>query len=456
VATTHPLPRPTPTLAPRRRAPAPRLPHGGTLVWIAVAHAVLGAGLHLATPLVSLHGVVVVAAGVWFAVFDARPDRAIAAAVYIGSCDVFWRMHEAGLPYEGGKYAATLIFLVVLVRHVRRVGPGPAAYLALLLPSTAWTLLQVEPGRWQDAISFNMSGPLLLFAATAVLSAVRVGLDDLRLLICASLSPLLAITTQAAYTTFTSADIYFGDDSNFATSGGGGPNQVSTVIGFGALLCFLLALRDPDRRVRLAAAATGVLMLGQSALTFSRGGVLNVGLTFVVIAVISLQDRQAAVRVITVAAVVLVLVFLLWSRLDAFTGGALGNRFGDFGTTGRNEIAAGDIDVFLAHPVIGVGPGLVQDFREGEGDYVGQPAHTEFTRLLAEHGLLGLAAIGVLGVMALARILRATTVWDRTWSAALCAWSAAAMLNAAMRVAVISIAFGMAMMVVDDVRSRRG
>jgi hypothetical protein len=455
VTTTHPLPRPFAPVAPRRRTPAGTLPHGRALVVFAAAHAVVGAAIHVAPALVNLQGVVAVLLGMWWAVFDPRLDRAVAAATYIGASDVLWRMHHTNLPYEGAKYAATFILFVVIVRHVRGVGAGPAIYLGLLLPSTAWTLLQISPGGWQDAISFNMSGPLLLFAAMAAFSAIRVGLDDLRLLVCAAVSPLLAVAAQAAYTTFSSADIYFGDDSNFATSGGFGPNQVSTVVGFGALLCLLLALRDPNRRVRIACVVTGMLMLAQSALTFSRGGVLGVGVALVVVVVVSLQERESAVRVITVAFVMAIVVVLLWSRLDAFTGGALGARFGDFGTTGRNEIAAGDIDVFLDHPVIGVGPGLVQVYREGTGHFVGQPAHTEFTRLLAEHGILGLGALAVLGLAALVRILKARSVWDRTWSAALCAWSMAAMLNAAMRVGVISLAFGMAMMAVDDARSRR-
>ncbi|MEM7288002.1 MAG: hypothetical protein AAF480_16745, partial [Actinomycetota bacterium] len=67
-----------------------------------------------------------------------------------------------------------------------------------------------------------------------------------------------------------------------------------------------------------------------------------------------------------------------------------------------------------------------------------------FTRLLAEHGLLGLVALGVLGIIAAQNLRGRVELWEQAWSLALMVWTAAAMTNAAMRIGAMSLAFALA------------
>jgi hypothetical protein len=59
--------------------------------------------------------------------------------------------------------------------------------------------------------------------------------------------PAVSIAALALFGILTNPDITFNTESNFATSGGFGPNQVSSMLGLGALsLLFFLG----DRRMR--------------------------------------------------------------------------------------------------------------------------------------------------------------------------------------------------------------
>ncbi|GIR29649.1 hypothetical protein CM15mP43_12730 [bacterium] len=61
--------------------------------------------------------------------------------------------------------------------------------------------------------------------------------------------------------------------------------------------------------------------------------------------------------------------------------------------TGRVKIMALDLEIFRDNFLMGVGPGAARELRftYGYGMVVG--AHSEFTRMLAEHGLFGLISL---------------------------------------------------------------
>ena len=70
------------------------------------------------------------------------------------------------------------------------------------------------------------------------------------------------------------------------------------------------------------------------------------------------------------------------SWIGAFTGNASNERFSSTDTTNRGEIANGDLRLFGAHPLGGVGVGVAAIERDFS---LRAFPHTEYTRLLAEH-----------------------------------------------------------------------
>ncbi|SPF37289.1 hypothetical protein SBA4_20012 [Candidatus Sulfopaludibacter sp. SbA4] len=101
-----------------------------------------------------------------------------------------------------------------------------------------------------------------------------------------------------------------------------------------------------------------------------------------------------------------------------------------------------DIAIWRENPVFGVGPGVAADLRGHYGEHVA--AHTEFSRMLSEHGLLGIAAIVVLMGIAVRTFLRAHGAGGKALALSLMAWSLLYMGVNAMRLAVPSFTFGLA------------
>ena len=64
--------------------------------------------------------------------------------------------------------------------------------------------------------------------------------------------------------------------------------------------------------------------------------------------------------------------------------------------TGRAKIYKIDIDIFYDHLLTGAGPGQATNLRELYGYGHAVAAHTEYSRMLAEHGILGLLALIIL------------------------------------------------------------
>ena len=72
----------------------------------------------------------------------------------------------------------------------------------------------------------------------------------------------------------------------------------------------------------------------------------------------------------------------------------------DKGTiSGRAKIMALDLEIFRDYPLMGVGPGAAHHLRWRYGYGQTVAAHSEFTRMLAEHGLFG--AISLLSILLL-------------------------------------------------------
>jgi hypothetical protein len=216
---------------------------------------------------------------------------------------------------------------------------------------------------------------------------------------------------------------------------------VSTALAVGAMCCLLLVLTERRRPARLLLGALGLWFFGQGVFTFSRGGLYDLAGAALCILFVALGERSLRWKVLRGALIMTALSLVVFACLNSITDGALSDRFSSTDSTGRNEIAAGDLDLFYDNPLAGVGPGMAQYTREGKG----ASAHTEFSRMLAEHGVLGLAALGILIALILSAVSKAPTVWGRAISLSLTAFAALAMTNTAMRITAPAFLFGLGM-----------
>ena len=81
--------------------------------------------------------------------------------------------------------------------------------------------------------------------------------------------------------------------------------------------------------------------------------------------------------------------FVIFPYLDDISGGSIINRFSDNDLTSREIIIESEILAYKQNPIFGIGQGN-QENSDWSNFCNYRHSHTEFTRLLAEHGIFGL------------------------------------------------------------------
>ena len=221
---------------------------------------------------------------------------------------------------------------------------------------------------------------------------------------------LLPIVSMVIYLYLFTPDIkdsVTGTASNFATSGGFGPNQVATILGVGIFILFSrLLLNKFNGLTSFVEIVLLGFMLFRGLVTFSRGGMLTALIAIIVLLGITYLRGNFRLKSKLVKMVIfgIFLVVAVWFYAVNRTSGLLDNRYANenaFGdkkedlSTGRKDLFLIELQAFLENPVFGVGVGKNKQYRfERTGEVAA--SHNEISRLLAEHGIIGILAFLIL------------------------------------------------------------
>lgn len=406
-------------------------------------HMALGPLMFFSTTLALVHVGIITLFGVWWSALSPNRENVAWLCAYIVGVEVLWRMAGAYMFWEYGKYSIIAFMLLTMIRSGRFGGIVlPFLFFALLLPSSVLPTINMESEELRKQISFNLSGPLALAVCTWFFSQISISAAQLQRIFLAFICPIVSIASVTLFGILSSSKLSFNNSSNFATSGGYGPNQVSTILGLGALAGFLWMFnKEISRRLKITLLVAVLFMTVQSALTFSRGGIYGAGAAAILAALYLIRDRRLRAQFFTGAAAVFLLVnFVVLPQLDQFTTGALSKRFSDTKMSGRDQIILSDLEVFNDNMLFGVGPGQAKNFRS---NHKKAAAHTEFSRLLAEHGIFGLAALLLMIGLALRHFRQAQTDQAKAIVVALTVWSFLTMASGAMRTVSPAFLFGL-------------
>ena len=421
------------------------LSSGTKIVLLLLAHIPLAFLLRSVQLFATLHALFTMLIGVWIAITSDDIKKVVPIVAYITGAEVLWRMTDANVFWEFGKYATVAILVIALLKRRKfEKASLPILYFFLLLPSIILTVNAFGfSTATRNAISFNLSGPLAVMMCMLFFRLIKTSVSEIGSLMWWAVYPILSMLTLASYSTLTTTTIRFGTVSVLAASGGFGPNQVSGILGLGAMLLIMLAIHEENRNTRNLALILSIALLVQSVLTFSRGGIANVFVALPLAFVHLLGSPKKFIKGLFVVLLITTLAyFFLIPQLQNFTGGSLEARFTDLRMSGREDIARADIELWLNNPILGVGPGISTRQRIF---LQGQAAHTEYTRILAEHGFLGLLSLLCLGSLLFGAYLKAPDAYSRAWIVALAAWPVAHMAHSAMRVVSISFLLGLAL-----------
>ncbi len=413
---------------------------------VLVAHAALGLLCSSSSLISTVHGMVVFGYGLYLVGIKAPLEKVAYVGAYIAGAEVLWRMTGSRVFWEFGKYAISALFLLAWVQLPRPKKSDLAVlYFLLLLPSLMMTFVGLPFSVARQEVSFNLSGPFALMVCACFFVNVKLSPAKLHRLFLAYMAPAIGILTIAVYGIAKAKHITFGSNSSFVTSGGYGPNQVASILGMAALLAAFILIQSKKIKfpMLLVVGLAAVAFAAQSAMTFSRGGLIGAAAVGVMGSIFLARSKEQRMRLVIIGVVgYLAATFIVAPLLDDFTGGALNKRFSSGNVSRRDKLVMADLQIFAENPLFGLGPGtamIERDRISGIGI-----AHTEFSRLLSDHGSLGLAAMGLLFLTALQRVFKVkTTPVGKCMAVSMIAWALMYMMINGMRLASVSFFFGL-------------
>ena len=335
-----------------------------------------------------------------------KNNEALIAAAYIVGSEVFLRMTGGNPLYEISKYGVIIFILIGMYYSGFSKGAVPYwLFLLLLVPSVIISTFTLNfDTDVRKAIAFNISGPVCLGLASLYTFRRKIALAEINNILLSMGLPIITCMVYLNFYTPNVQEVITGTESNFQTSGGYGPNQVATILGLGMFIFFSKVILDSKTRFQIILNLIIALNITyRGILTFSRGGMIT-GFLMIVLLLVFLYVKSNLRGRVKLNYIIVLLVFALfatWTYTSFQTGGLIDKRYSNQDAagrakqsqfTGREDIAQNEIDMFLKNPVLGVGVGKGAEIREDETG-IKVLSHDEITRMLAEHGSLGVVAL---------------------------------------------------------------
>lgn len=328
------------------------------------------------------------------------------ASAYIAGGEVFFRMTKAFILYETGKYAVILFSLMGIFYLGFKKNAFPyVLYFLFLIPGVlvSYDVISFDEN-FRKTILFNLSGPICLSVAAVFCFGRSITLKEILRVLDYMVYPIISMAVYLTLYAPNIRDIVTNTASNFALSGGYGPNQVAIMTGLGSFI-LLTRLLIPYKNILVHWTMMAFLPLFayRALLTFSRGGVIVAVLMFLAFIVIlymstSLNEKaKLSIRLVGVMG----LGLLVWGYTTFQTGGLITNRYANEDalgrekediTTGRADLLAVELDNFKENPFFGIGAGQGKYVFEEEMG-IHSASHNEVSRMLSEHGMFGILAL---------------------------------------------------------------
>lgn len=338
-----------------------------------------------------------------------KNNEVLYVSAYLIGVEVFLRMTGGNFSNEYVKMLVVFFMLTgMFYSAVSTKSFVYFFYLLLLIPgifvsvSTADFNIDIK-----KALVFNLSGPVCLGVSSIYMFKRKILFKDLQNIILVMGLPIISTVVFLFLYNPSVKDVVTGTQSNFETSGGFGPNQVSTILGLGMFVFFsqLLLFSKSKKKIIL----NGILLIlvsYRAIVTFSRGGVIA-GIAMMVCLIFVIYYVSNSLGKAKVGLVVILSCLLgigIWGYTISETSGLIEKRYANQDAKGRQKtdrlggreaVIEADLKMFFDNPITGVGAGMGKELRK---DSLGQEvaSHNEITRMLSEHGVLGIFGLLVL------------------------------------------------------------
>ncbi|WP_406844478.1 O-antigen ligase family protein [Flavobacterium soyae] len=338
-----------------------------------------------------------------------RNNEALLVAAYLVGVEVFLRMTGGNFNNEYVKI--TVIFFMLLGMVYSNFSSNAFIYAFFLLLLIPGVLIAMNAADFdvdiKKALVFNLSGPFCLCICAIYMFNRRIVFSDLQNIVLAMGIPIITTTVYLFLYNPSVKDVVTGTQSNFETSGGFGPNQVSTILGLGMFVFFSqLVLFSKSKKEMIINGILLICISYRAIVTFSRGGVIA-GIVMIICLLILLYYFSNSMGKSKIGLIFVLMGFLalgVWSYTSLQTRGMIEKRYANKDAKGREKkdrlggreaIIDADLKLFFDNPILGIGAGMGKELRK---DSLGEEvaAHNEISRMLSEHGLFGIIGLLIL------------------------------------------------------------
>jgi len=378
------------------------------------------------------------------------------ACAYFVGAEVLFRMTKGSIAYEASKYLVILFVLLgMFFKGISGRGYPYFIYLILLVPSIIIASFDLNvDANFRTNLAFVLSGPVCLGLGALFFLDRKVKHKDIIEMLAYMSMPIISMTFYLFVYNPSIRETLKSTASNYYSSGGFGPNQVSTVLGLGVFAFTVrLLMRSPTILLKCVNALFLVIIAYRAIITFSRGGVVAAIITvlaFLVIIYAKALPRLRSKIISSVFVLITTLVFA-WIISSTMTMGLIDKRYTnrdslgrekeDF-TTGRTELLLNELEGFIENPFFGIGASNTKYYREGKSVVT----HNEISRLLSEHGILG---IFILLILIFAPLSYRSTNKKNVFFYAFLAFWFATINHSAMRIAAPAFFYALALLDIE-------
>lgn len=338
-----------------------------------------------------------------------KNNEVLYVSAYIVGAEVFLRMTGGNLNNEYVKVVVSFLMLLGFVLS----GFSKSSfvywlYFLFLLPAVLITMSHQDLNlEIRKAITFNISGPVCLGLCALYCYRRHLLYSQLQNVVVLLGLPIISILMYLLLYNPSVRDVVTGTQSNFATSGGFGPNQVATILGLGMFVFFCqLVFMSKSKSIMVLNAFLFVFTSYRAIVTFSRGGVITgfVMILLVLLATYFFTNSTGKRKLIWIVVLSGIMALGVWGYSVIQTSGLINKRYAnqdargrvkDDRLGGREQVMNTEIVLFKENPMVGIGIGLGKSYRE---QMLGQEvaSHNEITRLLSEHGMFGIFILIIL------------------------------------------------------------
>ena len=384
-----------------------------------VIHLFVGLAIFLVPPISKVYAITIVLVGFRYVILRKNANNeALYVAAYIVGAEVFLRMTQGNIFEQYAKYGVIGVLIIgMMYRGFSRNSILYWIFGLLLMPGVILSFFTLNfETDIRKAITFNIIGPITLTVSAIYCYQRKISFEQIKKIIDMLAYPLMATLVYMYLYTPSVKDVVTNTESNFETSGGFGPNQVSTILGLGIFVFFVkIVLSSKTSLIRNINILFFVIITFRGIVTFSRGGVITGFVMIIIVVVLLLLYTRSYVKSKIVMLVVFGVIALagIWAYSSIQTGGLIDKRYANQDArgrekasklTGRERLIESEFNMFLDNPVFGIGVGKNKEYRL-ETTGVDAASHNEITRMLAEHGMFGLFGLIILLVTPMALYL---------------------------------------------------